>query len=118
MATLELSLNEDVAAVPTRRSRRLGPLFWMAIGWMTLVFFVAIFADILPLPSPTDMDMLERRAAFSLEHWLGTDGLGRDELARLIHGARISLVVGLCAPIIGVTIGGALGMVAGYFRGR
>jgi peptide/nickel transport system permease protein len=118
MATLELSLNEDLAATPTRRRRGLGPLFWMAIGWMTLVFFVAIFADILPLPSPTDMDMLERRAAFSFEHWLGTDGLGRDELARLIHGARISLVVGLCAPIIGVTIGGALGMLAGYFRGR
>jgi peptide/nickel transport system permease protein len=53
-----------------------------------------------------------------MEHWLGTDGLGRDEVARLIHGARISLVVGLCAPIIGLTIGGALGMLAGYFQGR
>ena len=89
-----------------------------AIGWMMLVFAVAIFADVLPLPSPTDMDMLERRAPFSFAHWLGTDGLGRDELSRLIYGARISLVVGLCAPIIGVTIGGALGMLAGYFRGR
>jgi peptide/nickel transport system permease protein len=64
------------------------------------------------------MDMLERRAPASALHWLGTDGLGRDELARLIHGARISLTVGLCAPIIGITIGGALGMLAGYFRGR
>jgi peptide/nickel transport system permease protein len=93
-------------------------LFWIAIGWMALVFAVAILADILPLPSPTDMDMLERRAPVSAEHWLGTDGLGRDELARLIYGARISLVVGLCAPMIGLVIGGALGMVAGYVRGR
>jgi peptide/nickel transport system permease protein len=77
-----------------------------------------MLANLLPLPSPTDMDMLERRAPASWAHWLGTDGLGRDELARLIHGARISLVVGLCAPIIGITIGGALGMLAGYFRGR
>jgi peptide/nickel transport system permease protein len=118
MATLELALDEDVAAEPVRRSRRLGPLFWAALGWMMFVFAVALFADVLPLPSPTDMDMLERRAGFSALHWLGTDGLGRDELARLIHGARISLIVGLCAPVIGVTFGGALGLLAGYFRGR
>src|SRR5882757_4458253 len=118
MATLELSLDDEVGTRPARRVRRLGIVFWAAIGWMALVFAVAIFADLLPLPSPTDMDMLERRAPFSAEHWLGTDGLGRDELSRLIYGARISLIVGLCAPVIGVTIGGALGMLAGYFRGR
>ena len=118
MATLELTLDEELQAQPLKRGRRLGPLFWAAIGWMVLVFAVAIFADFLPLPSPTDMDMLERRAAFSAAHWLGTDGLGRDELSRLIHGARISLVVGLCAPVIGLVIGGALGMLAGYFGGR
>ncbi|QOZ35727.1 ABC transporter permease [Bradyrhizobium sp. CCBAU 53421] len=117
MATLELSLEDEAVATPVRR-RRLGMLFWFAIGWMVLVFAVAIFADFLPLPSPTDMDMLERRAPISAEHWLGTDGLGRDELSRLIYGARISLIVGLCAPMIGVTIGGALGILAGYFRGR
>jgi len=119
MATLELTIREeDVTAAFVPRPRRLGVLFWIAIGWMALVFAVAILADILPLPSPTDMDMLERRAPVSAEHWLGTDGLGRDELARLIHGARISLVVGLCAPMIGFVIGGALGMLAGYVRGR
>src|SRR5580692_10723377 len=118
MATLELGIVEDVAAAPVRRTRRIGPLFWAAIGWMIFIFAVAILADLLPLPSPTDMDMLERRAPVSAEHWLGTDGLGRDELSRLIYGARISLIVGLCAPMIGVTIGGALGILAGYFRGR
>lgn len=118
MATLELGIDEEVAVGPVRRTRRLGTLFWMAIGWMVFVFAVAVFADVLPLPSPTDMDMLERRMPPSVAHWLGTDGLGRDELARLIYGARISLTVGLCAPIIGLTIGGALGMLAGYFRGR
>jgi len=118
MATLELAIQEDVAAASARQPGRLGVLFWIAIGWMALVFAVAILADLLPMPSPTDMDMLERRGPVSVEHWLGTDGLGRDELARLIYGARISLVVGLCAPMIGLVIGGALGMVAGYFRGR
>jgi peptide/nickel transport system permease protein len=118
MATLELSIQEEVVVSPVRKRRRLGKLFWIAIGWMVFVFAFAIFAPILPLPSPTDMDMLGRRASVSALHWLGTDGLGRDELARLIYGARISLVVGLCAPVIGVTIGGALGILAGYFRGR
>jgi peptide/nickel transport system permease protein len=118
MATLELRIDEDVATSPVARTRRLGPLFWMAVGWMIFVFALAALANVLPLPSPTDMDMLERRGPASMAHWLGTDGLGRDELARLIYGARISLTVGLCAPVIGVTIGGALGVLAGYFRGR
>ena len=118
MATLELEVAGEAVTQPARRGRRLGMLFWAAIGWLLFVCAVAVFATVLPLPSPTDMDMLERRAPFSAEHWLGTDGLGRDELARLIYGARISLVVGVCAPVIGVVIGGALGMLAGYFRGR
>src|SRR5438105_3177352 len=118
MATLELSIEEDVAVAPVRRARLVGPLFWAAIAWMVFVFAAAALAGLLPLPSPTDMDMLERRAPASALHWFGTDGLGRDELARLVYGARISLVVGLCAPVIGLTIGGALGMLAGYFRGR
>ena len=100
MATLELEIAEEAVSQPARKGSRLGTLFWLAIGWMIFMFAVAIFANVLPLPSPTDMDMLERRASFSMEHWLGTDGLGRDELSRLIYGARISLVVGLCAPVI------------------
>ena len=118
MATLEIEVAEEAVTRPARKGRRLGMLFWMAIGWLVFVIAVAIFADFLPLPSPTDMDMLERRAPFSAEHWLGTDGLGRDELSRLIYGARISLVVGVFAPVIGLVVGGALGMLAGYFRGR
>ncbi len=118
MATLELSLEGDVIDSPVKSTRRLGPLFWAAVTWIIFVFAAAALASLLPLPSPTDMDMLERRAPASFLHWLGTDGLGRDELARLIYGARISLTVGLCAPVIGITIGGALGMLAGYFRGR
>jgi peptide/nickel transport system permease protein len=117
MATLELEI--DTAAVsPVRRRRRAGPLFWLAAGWIALIAIASIFAGVWLAHGPFDMDMLERRAPPSLSHWLGTDGLGRDELARLIHGARISLTVGLCAPMIGIVIGGGLGILAGYFRGR
>jgi peptide/nickel transport system permease protein len=117
MAVLEIGI--DTAAVsPVRRGRKPGVLLLVAVGWIVLIALAAALADVLPIPSPTDMDMLARRALPSSEHWLGTDQLGRDELSRLIHGARISLTVGLLAPVIGVTIGGCLGMLAGYFRGR
>jgi peptide/nickel transport system permease protein len=118
MAALELGIDANVGVSPASRARRLGPLFWAAVAWTIVILAVAALAGVLPLPSPTDMDMLERRAPMSAQHWFGTDGFGRDELARLVYGARVSLTVGLFAPIIGLTIGGALGMLAGYFRGR
>ncbi len=117
MAVLDIGIDTAIVS-PVRRTRRLGNLFWLATGWIMLVVIASIFAGVLLAHSPFDMDMLERRAPPSLLHWLGTDGLGRDELARLVYGARMSLTVGLCAPIIGISIGGALGILAGYFRGR
>jgi peptide/nickel transport system permease protein len=117
MAVLDIGIDTAIVS-PVGRTRRVGTLFWLAAGWIAFIVLASIFAGALLPHSPTDMDMLERRAAPSLVHWLGTDGLGRDELARLLYGARISLTVGLCAPIIGITLGGALGILAGYFRGR
>src|SRR5262245_10872189 len=100
MAALDISIDTPVEA-PARRRRRLGALFWCAVLWIVVVLVAAVLAGVLPIPSPTDMQMLGRRAPPSAAHWLGNDGLGRDELARLIYGARISLVVGFCAPIVG-----------------
>jgi peptide/nickel transport system permease protein len=56
--------------------------------------------------------------AGNVQFMLGTDGLGRDVLSRLIYGARVSLLVGLTAVLIGGTLGIVLGMIAGYFGGR
>jgi peptide/nickel transport system permease protein len=117
MAALDVGVDTAEVA-PVRRQRRLGSLFVASMTWIALVAFGAIFADLLPIPSPTDMDLLGKRALPSLEHWLGNDVLGRDVFSRLIYGGRISLTVGLLAPVIGVTIGGTLGLLAGYFRGR
>ena len=125
MAALDAAIDTGrIAIVPAlasgagRTRRRAGTLFWIAIGWIGLVIVGAVLAGVLPIPSPTDIDMMGRRAGPSAEHWLGTDGLGRDEFSRLVFGARISLGVGLLAPIIGLVFGGTLGMLAGYFRGR
>jgi peptide/nickel transport system permease protein len=110
---IDIRTNDDR---PVRWLPSLGLLFWLAVSWVGVVVFAATVANLLPLPSPTDMDMLGRRMPSSGAHWLGTDGLGRDVLSRLIHGARISLTVGIVAPVIGLVVGGALGIVAGYFR--
>ncbi len=117
MAALDVGIDTS-AVTPVRRRRVLGGLFVASAVWIALVALGAIFADMLPIPSPTEIDMLGKRALPSAEHWLGNDVLGRDVFSRLIYGGRISLTVGLLAPVIGVVIGGALGMLAGYFRGR
>src|SRR4029077_10675463 len=117
MAVLEIGV--DTAAVsPVRRGRQPGALLVCAVAWIVLIGLAAALAGFLPIPSPTDMDLLARRAPPGAEHLLGTDQLGRDELSRLIYGARISLTVGLLAAGSGGRIGGSLGMLAGYFRGR
>jgi len=117
MAVLEI--DDDTALVsPVAKRRKLGGLFLCAVAWILLIGLAAVFAAFLPIASPTDMDMLGKRAPPSAEHLLGTDSLGRDMLSRLIYGARVSLTVGLLSSVIGVTVGGALGMLAGYFRGR
>jgi peptide/nickel transport system permease protein len=116
MAVLELE--GDKQTVAPAHQRRVGKLFIAAVAWIALIGLAAVVADLLPIPSPTDIDMLGKRALPSAEHWLGNDDLGRDLLSRLIYGARVSLTVGLLAPVIGVTIGGCLGLLAGYFRGR
>lgn len=116
MAALDVGVD---AAIGTEvRGRPLGMVTWMAAGWLLLVIAAALLADLLPLDSPTDMDMLGRRLPPGAEHWLGTDALGRDVLSRLVFGARVSLTIGVASALIGLGLGGTIGLLAGYFRGR
>lgn len=95
----------------------LGLIFWIPGSWIIALIFVAAFADLLPLPDPSDSDFTSLKARPGAEFWLGTDVLGRDIFTRVIHGARISLSVGFLAPVIGMMVGLTFGMVAGYYRG-
>ncbi len=67
---------------------------------------------------PDATDLLARFAPPSSAHWLGTDEAGRDELARLMAGGQISLLVGLLATVSGGALGLLIGVTAGYFGGR
>jgi peptide/nickel transport system permease protein len=90
------------------------------VGLSIIVFwiFLALFAPVLPLYSPTAQDaMALMNPNPSAAHWLGTDILGRDLLARLIFGARTVLVVAPLSVAVAMAVGITLGMLAGYYGG-
>ena len=104
------------------RQRRLGPVFWVAVVWLALIMASALLAPVLPLSDPTEVGVGTPRESpidgFSEGRPFGTDALGRDVFSRTVHGARISLAVGMLAIVFGMVFGGGLGILAGYFRGR
>lgn len=83
---------------------------------LLLIILLAIFGPFLLKTSPTEINATERLQAPSLEHWFGTDHFGRDIFNRIVHGARISLIVGFSTAIITTIIGTVLGLVSGYFK--
>jgi peptide/nickel transport system permease protein len=101
--------------------RRVGRAPWgyyIACVWLGAVVLAAIFAPLLPLWDPTIPDYKNVFGGITPQHWLGGDTLGRDTFSRVVYGARASLLVGICAVVLGALVGGTLGMVAGYFGGR
>jgi len=90
---------------------------WLSAGWLVILIGFAVLGPALGLPSTTAPDYSQIAAGPSAAHWLGTDQLGRDELARLVAGARISLAVGISSGLIGMVIGAALGMLCALLRG-
>lgn len=81
------------------------------------VFLLAMLAPIIAPYDPADINVKAILLAPSMQHWMGTDGLGRDVLTRMLYGGRISLLVGLVAVGISTVIGIVLGAIAGYYRG-
>lgn len=107
------------------RRRRKTPLYvWLSAGFMLLTISGAILA---PLISPYDPIQQSLRRRLTGPSWvsldgrrpylLGTDQVGRDVLSRIIHGARVSLIVGFAAVVIGAFVGGSLGLLSGYAGG-
>ena len=102
-----------------------GPRFdmvlWLCVGWLVLLVVAAALAPVLPLAEHLDLaatlaEPVNATPALLSGHPLGTNNFGLDLLARSVYGARTSLVVALSAVVIGAVVGGAIGIVAGYFR--
>jgi len=99
---------------------RHSPAAIVGVVMIAILVFLAIFAPLVAPYSPTEQNLDAIAAGCcpgpSREHLLGVDDLGRDELSRLIYGARYSLLIGVVAVTIGLSMGLLLGAVAGYFR--
>jgi peptide/nickel transport system permease protein len=89
----------------------------LAAVFLLLVVVAAVFAPLIAGVDPNHQDLAHVLQGPSAEHWLGTDDLGRDLWARLIFGARISLIASLIAASVAVVIGVPVGVLAGYFGG-
>jgi peptide/nickel transport system permease protein len=83
-----------------------------------VIIFVALFAPWLSPLDPLEQDSSLRLTWSSSKHWLGTDDFGRDVLSRIIWGSRVSLIIGSASVLLGMLVGTALGMIAGYYRGK
>ncbi|MGQ4647062.1 ABC transporter permease subunit [Lyngbya aestuarii] len=98
--------------------------FWQSssgkigLGLAIAILLVALLAPILnPYDPSTDRNYAARLQPPSIQHWFGTDGLGRDLLDLVWYGLRTSLVISLVSVGLGLLVGLLLGLVAGYFRG-
>jgi peptide/nickel transport system permease protein len=125
----------DLAAVttppvPAKAERRGGPKpWWRQLGlmvplvWVALVTLSSLFAPLLkkfPGVRLQPFDKLSRNIGKmpSKGHWLDTDELGRDIFSRVVWGGRVALAVGIVSVLLALTIGGLLGLLAGYYRGK
>lgn len=84
---------------------------------VVLIIVAAVFAPFVATHSYSRQNLRARLSAPSSEHWLGTDGYGRDVFSRVVWGARVSLQIGFGAAGIAVVIGVSLGAIAGYYGG-
>jgi peptide/nickel transport system permease protein len=119
----------EIAAVETgpeirRRRTGIGIAGWLSLAWMAFVVLGALLAPYLPIDDPKETILsIVRKGPFAEAgtapgHLLGGDFNGRDMLSRLLWGGRTTLVIATLAVLVGFLLGGALGLVGGYFRGK
>jgi peptide/nickel transport system permease protein len=84
---------------------------------LALLVLSAIFAPLIAPYSPTEINSSNLYGASSSQHWMGTDGLGRDVFSRVLHAGRVSLLVGVVVAVLSAIIGVVMGLLAGYYSG-
>jgi peptide/nickel transport system permease protein len=103
------------ALVRFARKKPLGAAGGVLMLVMTLT---SVFAEVLQTHDPIATAAAYTLGAPNVEHWLGTDHLGRDIYSRIVHGARVSLIVGVASTLLGSVLGGIIGLLSGYIGGK
>ena len=110
----------DAFTTPRKRRRKSEIALWIAVAWLVIVLFHALFASWLPYvgknPAQTANGALARIGP-GRKAWFGGDQNGRDIFSYCVYGARASLLIGIATAFLGMLFGGGLGLVAGYYRG-
>ena len=108
---------DEASEPPSKRRMRITPVAAISLIWIALVAIACAAAPSLMHLSAYVTDVAHAYDAPSAAHLLGTDGLGRDELARLLVGGRITLTVGVIAALVAMIIGTVYGAISGYYGG-
>ena len=87
------------------------------VGFAILLVFIIIGSIIIPEKKANEVDLMSRLSPPTNDHYMGTDSTGRDIFARIIYGGQISLIVGVLAVTISVTMGTIIGGIAAYYGG-
>ena len=95
------------------RRHRLG---MVAIGVLSMILLGVVFGPLIWTLNPEYIDIMDAYQLSSPEHPWGTDSLGRDTLARALQGGRVSLMIGISAMLVSISIGTIVGLASGYFR--
>ncbi|MEL7563421.1 MAG: ABC transporter permease [Dehalobacterium sp.] len=94
----------------------------IAMVGLSIFFMIVLctfFANVIvPYQAALEQNIADRLQTPSAVHWFGTDVFGRDIFARIIHGTRYSLIMGIGAVVVGISLGGLFGAMAGYYGGR
>lgn len=97
------------------RELRRRPLFWISTTLIAIILVMAAFPGLFTSVDPNVGDLSRQRQGPSAQAWFGYDNQGYDIYARVIHGTRASIVVGFLATLGVVLVGGALGIIAGFY---
>jgi len=100
-----------------RRFRKHRMALLGGIGISLLLLFIVIGSIIVPETGANDIDLLSRLTGPTADHWFGTDSTGRDVFNRVIYGGQISLIIGVLAVFLEVSLGTVIGGVAAYYGG-